>query len=145
MQWIIVSDCDEIYEVMATKGLSFEGRYKWYRLDYVTFDSKSRVLGDPTRPQWLPMRKAAFRALHQHGIGLNRIEAVLVDAAKDFVKRMTLYNNIAVDIKHGVYNFIANVGVIVLVGRKPEDDDMLLIELKRLEKLIRTKNYRSNS
>ena len=134
---IVVSGCDEVYEVMIKKGRSFAGRNQYYRFNHVVLGSKDIAMGDPTQPQWLILRKTAFRALHQHGIGLNRIEAVLVDAAKDFVKRMTLYNNTAVDLRDDVHNFIAKVGVIMFVGRKPEDDDILLIEIKRLVELIR--------
>ena len=136
-EWVLVSGCDEIYEVMVTKGRSFAGKIQRYRFGYVTNGFKDIILGNPTYPQWLPMRKTAFRALHQHGAGLNRIETVLATMMKDFIKKMTSYNAKQVDLRDDVYNFVAKVAVVMLVGRQPEDDDVLLIETKRFDELGR--------
>ena len=136
-EWVFVGGYDEIYEVMITKGRSFAGRHKWYRYGYATYGFKNIVLGDPMQPQWLPMRKTAFRALHQHGAGLNRIETVLAAMAKDFVGKTTSYNGKPIDLRDDVYNFVAKVAVVMFVGRQPEDDDVLLIETKRFEELAR--------
>ena len=138
-EWVVVSGCDEIYEMMVTKGRSFAGRIQWYRFGYVTCGFKDIFVGFPTYPQWLPMRKTAFRALHQHGAGLNRIEAVLASAMKDFIKKMRSYehSNLPIDLRDDIYNFVAKVTLVMLIGRQPEDDDVLLIETKRFEELVR--------
>ena len=136
-EWVLVGGYDEMYEVKVTKGRSFAGRHQWYRFGYVTYGFKDIILSDPTHPQWLPMRKTAFRALHQHGAGLNRIETVLAAMAKDFVEKATSYNGQAVDLRDDVYNFVAKVAVVMLIGRQPKEDDVLLIETKRFEILGR--------
>ena len=138
-EWVLVNGCDEIYELMLTKGRSFAGRIQWYRFGYVTYGFKDIIAGSPSYPQWLPMRKTAFRALHQHCAGLNRIETVLAAMMKDFTKKLTSYECEIkpVDLRDNVYNFVAKIAVVMLIGRQPEDDDVLLIETKRFEELAR--------
>ena len=125
--------------MMVTKGQSFAGRIQWYRFGYVAHGFKDIIVGNPTTPQWLPMRKTAFRAIHRHGADLNRIKTVLATRVKDFIKKLTSYvcNTKPVDFRDDVYSFVAKVAVIMLVGCQPKDDDVLLIETKRFEELVR--------
>jgi hypothetical protein len=107
--WIVLNDIEDIHEMLIAKGRNFSKRSKMFRYEKITCGYRSISLGDPSEPHWLPMKKAAYRALHQHGTGLNRMEEVLVPLAQEFVSDVKQYDGREVDIHEALYNFVAKV------------------------------------
>ncbi len=134
MTWVILSGYDEIYEALVQKSRVFAGRYKWFRASWVSFNSKSISLGNPTRPQWLPMRKALHRTIQPIGNNLNRIEIALVEMAQQFVSKVKSYDGTEVDFEDDIYNFVAKVAVIMVTGQNLDDSSELLRDIKVFNK-----------
>ena len=134
--WLIVSGYEELHEIMVTKSKAFAGRYLWFRGCYAVFGDKDIVQGNPTQPQWMPMKKAAHRAIQLRGNNLNRIEIILVDLSQDFIANVKKYNGLAMDFRNDIYDFVSKVVLSLLTGRKVNEDDRNLDDLKKLEQLF---------
>jgi cytochrome P450 len=107
--WVVLSEYEDVHEMLVVKGRIFTDRLTTYRSTEISFGSRNIAFGFPSNPQWLPMKKAAYRALHQHGTGLNRIEEVLVPLAQEFISDVKQYNGREVDIYEALYNFVSKV------------------------------------
>ena len=133
--WLIVNGYDELYEMMVTKSKAFSGRYVWFRIGYAIFGNKDIVLGNPTQPQWMPMKKAAHRAIQLRGNNLNRIETILVEVVQEFIENVKKYDGLAVDYQSDIYDFVSKVVLSLTTGNKIDDDENLE-KFKQLEHLF---------
>ena len=134
--WVVVGGYDEMYEVLVTKGKTFGGREKSYRLEITTFNYKDVFFSSATEPQWQPLKKAAFRAVRQHGDGLKRIEAILLEMTQELTERIKRYGGKPVDLKDEIYNYTVKTVYIMIVGIRPEEHSETFRQTVEFEKLL---------
>ena len=134
--WVVVGSYDEMYEVMVTKGRIYGGRAKSFRVGTITFNYKDVLFSSITLPHWHALKKAAFRAVRQHGDGLNRIEAILLEMTQELIDKVKQYGGKPVDLKDGIYNYIVKTVYIMIVGIRPDENDETFRQTVKFEKLL---------
>ena len=134
--WVVVGGYDEVYEVLVTKGTTFDGREKTYRIGILTFDYKDVLFSSATLPHWHSLKKAAFRSVRQHGDGLERIESILLEMMQELIERIKQYDGKPIDLKDDIYNYIVKTVYIMLVGSKPEENGETFRQTVEFEKLL---------
>ena len=132
--WLIVSGYDELHEMMVVKGKAFSGRYVWYRMSYIIFGDKDIGFGNPTQSQWMPIKKAAHRALQLRGDSLSRIETIILEMAGEFVAAIKKYKGRPVDIQNDIYNFVSKITLTLFTGERVDDNDIMLADIQKFEK-----------
>lgn len=126
---IVVSGFDELNEILVTKGRAFGGRPYLYRQN-VLQEGTGVLFTSPTKPQWFPLRKTAYRALHHYADGMNRIETVLATMAEEFVKSVKAHQGTEIDLRDHIYGFVVKVTATMLCGNNATDEDEVVKLLK---------------
>ena len=124
--FVIATSYEAVYEILVSKGYSFSGRGKPFRRKVISYDGKDMVLGNPTEPHWILLRKIAQKIMHNFGENRTKIELLLEHVANDFVAKLRSYNGNSVDIQEDVFEFSIKAALVLIAGRKPSNDDATL-------------------
>ena len=131
---VVISGCDELVEMLITKGKAFGGRPNTFRLRSV-FKRKDLLHNSASSPQWMPLRKAGHRAIHHYGDGMTRLEATINTMAEDFVHSVKSYGGKEIDLREDVYDFVVRISAAMLCGKQLNKNDEIISLMKHIDVL----------
>lgn len=135
--WVVITNYEEMNEMLVTKGHMFAGRDVQFKLSSVTYGKKDVIHGNPTMSHWAPLRKAAHRGIRHYGNGMARLEGTLSEIASEFVTQVTTYKGEVIDLSNDIYNFVLKVTVTMISGRRVTgDSDENVRDMRQLDHII---------
>ncbi len=135
---VIVSGYNELYDVLVKKGKAFGGRPAAFVRQVYLHAPKDLFFCDPTAPHWLPMKSAVIRVMRNTDKMMEFMETVTRLRAAEFIKRIFSYKGQEIDIKEDLDEFIFKISIVLLAGKTPKEEDIIVKEMESLHELVLT-------
>ena len=113
---VVVNSPEALYEILVKRGEEYAGRPYMYRADY-SFCQCQNVAFQTATPQWRVLRKEVHKSVKQFGAGLDRLEAISLDALNNLCHTIETHNGEAFDLRQDIYETFTNI-MCTLVSNK---------------------------
>ncbi|CAJ0593340.1 unnamed protein product [Cylicocyclus nassatus] len=120
--FVVITDYELIKEAFAKKGDEFSGRPQGYPSDIFNIIENGGVINSEGE-NWKEQRRISLHILRDFGMGKNLMEEQVLLSAQEFLAHMaSIKNKDAMDLRHPLQVFIANIINKTLFGFSYEYD-----------------------
>ncbi|XP_013380043.1 steroid 17-alpha-hydroxylase/17,20 lyase [Lingula anatina] len=132
---IVLSGEESIREALLLRANDFAGRPKLYRTD-LQERSLHDIVWQTFTPRWLALRKIVHRSLRAYGLGLREIEAKSMHEINRLLDIFESKRGAAFDPHMEIYTTVANIMLVLLVGKSLPYGHRDIYNIKRLNELF---------
>ncbi|CAJ0593360.1 unnamed protein product [Cylicocyclus nassatus] len=136
--FVVITDYELIKEAFAKKGDEFAGRPQGYPHDFFDFVHNGGVIRSQGE-NWKEQRRTSLHILRDFGMGKNLMEEQVLLSAQEFLAHLaSIKDKEAMDLRHPIQVFIANIINKTLFGFSYEYDksDRLMNTVDQLQQFF---------
>ena len=134
--WVIVSGYNEHHDLLVKKGRACGGRPVDFIRQVYLHAPNDLVFCDSSVPQWMPMKSAIIRVMRNTDKMKEFMETIMRTKAAEFVQRISSYKGQEIDIKEDLDEFIFKISIVLLAGKIPKEEEIIVKEMNNLHELV---------